>query len=201
MGNLSKELIVSNFLVFIMSSQLSYSFHVRCLAAKARGRCGFLFSRLPLLDLPLSAILYIFHLYITPILSYGSTFYVGNCSKAAIKSLNAVFTKYLKRYLFLPYFISNGLVHHLTGTHPLISSLSTRASKAYFSTTVPNSLSGMMPSIFKTITIPEPYKAFQHVPSFYWCLSLPQFLPASSARRRPLTAAIRENALNYFDLF
>ena len=79
------------------------------MVSKANARSGYLFAKLPIQKLPLSCVLRIFRVYILPIFMYGLPMYLSSCSQGSIRSLDSVFTKYLKRYLRLPTQLS--LIH------------------------------------------------------------------------------------------
>jgi len=95
------------YLGFIFTVQLSFTKHLEAQIVKARSRVGQLFVRLPLMDLPLDLVLKTFAVYVIPIFLYGLPMWLNACSKSAICSMDAIFTKYLKRYVHLPPWANN----------------------------------------------------------------------------------------------
>ena len=85
------------YLGFPFSCQLSFSTHLQNLNSKARSRIGLLFSRLPINRLPLALALKIFDIYVLSIYRYGLPMWINSCSITAMKELDSVYLKYLKR--------------------------------------------------------------------------------------------------------
>ena len=104
--------IVSSFcyLGFTLTVQLSFTQHVMNIISKARARIGMLYSKLPIQNIPLTLVIQLFETYLSPIFHYGLPMWISNCSKAALQALDAVWTKYLKRYLGLPPYAMNNIV-------------------------------------------------------------------------------------------
>ena len=95
---------------------LSFTEHLLEKAVKAKGRIGYLFNKLNIRRLSLELALRIFHCYITPIFTYGLACYWGAVSKNAVSALDSCFTKYIKRWLGIPYSSLNALVYHYSNT-------------------------------------------------------------------------------------
>ena len=95
---------------------LSFTDHLMEKSVKANGRIGYLFNKLDIRRLSLELALRIFHCYITPIFTYGLACYWGAVSKNAVSALDSCFTKYIKRWLGIPYASLNALVYYYTNT-------------------------------------------------------------------------------------
>jgi len=101
------------------SVQLSFSQHGRMINSKARSKCGLLFSRLPLADLPIDIVLELFDIFIIPTFTYSLSLWTSKCATSVFDSIDATYSKFLKRYLQVPAHSSNKIVHFLTSTIPL----------------------------------------------------------------------------------
>ena len=133
--------------------------------AKASGRCGLLRSRLPLRDLPLPLVLDTFNCYVMPIFQYGLALWISSCSNASRQSANAVFTKYLKAYLGVPYHSNNSIVHYLTHTTPLIQTLQNSIARLTGSFSFPSCFHGYRPSFLEQVPAPEVYDPIPLIPT------------------------------------
>jgi hypothetical protein len=133
------------YLGFTFTTQLSWAQHVNKMCVKAKARTAFLFSKLPLAQLPLPVVLMIFRIYVTPIFRYGLFLWLANCPKASLLKIDPVFYKFLKRYLRIPIHSSNGMVHFLTNTEPLSVTLKRSARSSYDSLSFPPLFSGYRP--------------------------------------------------------
>ena len=65
----------------------------------------------------------IFNIYILPLYEYGISVWTSRVTLTTRVEMNAVFTKYLKRYLQIPPFTNNEITHFLCGTVPLSKTL------------------------------------------------------------------------------
>jgi len=173
-----------SFLGVDFSSQLSYSVYVNKIVKKANLRVGYLFAKLPLQKLPLSCLLRIFNTYILSIFHYGLPVYLSKIPASSSRSIDSVFSKFLKRYLRLPLFCSNHIVHFITKTEPLTHTLNRRAASFFYSTSFPPEFSGFRPSLYNSLPDPAPYLCFKEVPSKFWCTLIPSSVsPDPSVRR------------------
>ena len=111
------------YLGFTFTTQLSFSKHVSSINAKAASKCGFLFSKILTPNIPLHVALDLFNCYVLPSYRYGLSLWLGRASEASMCALNAVFSKFLKRYLGVNYHTSNSITHFLTNTAPLTTTL------------------------------------------------------------------------------
>jgi len=113
--------IVKNFIYlgFGFSTQLSFTQHVQTINSRARAKCGLLFAKLPIINLPLNLVIDLFSVFIMPIYLYGLPLWFENCATSSFQAINSTFTKYLKRYLLVPTHSNNASVHFLTSTLPL----------------------------------------------------------------------------------
>ena len=136
--------IVNDFIYlgFNFSSQLSFSKHAKNIDAKARAKCGILFARLPIMDLPLPIVLNLFSTFILPVYLYGLPLWLSNVSNSSLQMIDATLTKFLKRYLQVPLHSNNASIHFLTSTIPLSQQLKISAPNAIRSLSFPPTLNG-----------------------------------------------------------
>ena len=186
-----------NYLGVVLTTQLASGQHIQHILSKCNQRIGFLFAKLPLKNIPLPVALNIFDTYVLPIITYALSLWFPKPkarrtqpqkldAKDAKERLNALFTKFLKRYLGIPYATYNGLVHYITGTIPLWNTLKTKVEKFFYKISYPPCLDGVR---FSPPNQEEcsPYVAVEHIPSFFWMspvINLP--LPINQDVRRAL---------------
>ena len=173
------------YLGVVFSTRLSAHKHVLHIISKCNSRVGLLFSRLPLKELPLTTVLHVFNIYILPILTYCSTVWLPWLkSKADINRMNASFTKFLKRYLGVPYRTHNSIVHFITNTIPLNKTLKEKAQNLFLKVQFPRSLEGVQ---FTPPVMTDEYQAFKELPSTFWASEvLSGELPRGQESRRAL---------------
>ena len=160
------------YLGVVLTTRLASSKHVDSVVSKAGARIGYLFSALPLSEVPLPVALKIFNTYILPIITYALPTWQPNLTEATKKKLNALFTKFLKRYLGLPYNTNNAIVHFLTGTVPLTLLLSKLVHRAALRIMYPSSVSGVLTDLPPPPEDVEPYNPVPLIPPYFW-LSTP----------------------------
>ena len=107
--------------------------------------------------------------------------WLGRTSNSVMDSLNSVFTKFLKRYLGVPYRTNNSITHFITHTQPLSTILQNLYHQAFSSLTFPSCLNGLQLS--QSIITPEHYDPLPLIPSFFWRSKYPGFLPLYSKSR------------------
>ena len=112
-------------------------------------------AKLPIQRLPLSSVLFIFKTYILPIFYYGLPIYATKMSMSAEKKIDSVFSKFMKRYLRLPHFCNNDVIHFFTRTEPLSVTLKKKARHQFYSITFPSGLSGFRPTMFQDLPAPS----------------------------------------------
>ena len=103
----------------ILTTQLSFSKHLAMINVKAKTKVAMIFNKLKSLDLTKDIYIRIFDCYVLPSYLYGLEIWNNKVSLCTTLTMNAVFTKYLKRYLGLPFMTNNSIVYQLTETHPL----------------------------------------------------------------------------------
>jgi len=150
--------IVSSFcyLGFTLTVQLSFTQHVMNIISKARARIGMLYSKLPIQNIPLTLVIQLFETYLSPIFHYGLPMWISNCSKAALQALDAVWTKYLKRYLGLPPYAMNNIVYLLTDTRPFSNTLKSIALQKVGGLVFPDCFSGLKLSFLTGAVMEQP---------------------------------------------
>jgi len=168
--------IVNDFIYlgFNFSTQLSFSLHVQNINSKARAKCGLLFTKLPMMNLPLNLVIDLFSTFILPIYLYGLPLWLSNCSASSLQMVNATYTKFLKRYLCVPPHSNNASIHFLTSTSSLSKSLKRAAPNAIRSLSFPEILHGHRLSFFPQTTGLEQDQQQDHlenieqIPSTFW---------------------------------
>jgi hypothetical protein len=171
------------YLGVVLTTQLASGEHVKHVISKCNQRIGFLFAKLPMKDIPISVALDIFRTYVAPIAQYALPLWFPRATTEAKKRLDSLYTKFLKRWLGVPYATYNGLVHYVTGTEPFTHFLGTRVLKSFLKISYPVCMNGVRLDA-PNCDAPQ-YNAVEHVPSFFWYnpnLELP--LPKSPEVRR-----------------
>ena len=100
-----------NYLCFIFTCQLSFSKHIQALNTKAKARIGLMFSRLPLAQLSLKRLAQLFEIYVLPIYLYGAALWMSRVARNNLDEMDAVWTRYLKRYLSIPLQSNNAITY------------------------------------------------------------------------------------------
>lgn len=175
-----------------MSSQLSYSAHVKAIVAKAKARVGQLFPMLRLKYLPLSVVLRVFQVYILPILEYALPIWIsGTLAKTAKQLINTVLTKFLKRYLGIPYDSNNSYTHFSCQTYPLFNILTNLANSRVYDVFLPSSLSGAKLTLVEN-TPPriECHPNLEEIPSHFWRGRAISSIPKNPFYRRKVFSEI-----------
>ena len=179
---------VSNFLYlgFTFTQQLSFTLHIEKMISKARARIGVLGQQVHLKKLSIDIILKLFYVYIFPIFRYGLPIWLSSQSQAALDSINALFTKYLKSYLGLPVHTNNAIVHFITQTSPLVNQLRSLAPSFSNGLSFPSCLQGLQLNILQNATEPSPYNSIPDIPSTFWHSKIYHRLPSDYRMRRLL---------------
>ena len=122
------------YLGVVFTTRLSAHKHVEHIISKCNSRIGFLFAKVPIKELPLDMVLKIFNIYVLPITTYCISTWLPMLKSTNDKNkINALFTKFLKRYLGVPYGTRNAIVHFLTNIVPLCSTLENKAQNLHSS--------------------------------------------------------------------
>ena len=158
-----------------LSSQLSFSSHIREVSLRARSRLGMLGGTLGLHKMSLDLALQIFRIYILPIVEYASSVWINRKrSTEAVKFFNATFTKFLKRYLGVPTSSDNEITHHICETRPLFEIVQERSHNNFLSIIQPQSV----PEIDFVAPTVELFEPFRTISSGFWMsrqlVSVPQ---------------------------
>jgi len=175
-----------------IQTQLSFSQHANNINAKARSKCGLLFSQLPIHNIPLNLVLDLFDSFILPIFSYGLPIWHNSCSNAAIQAINSTFTKFLKRYLQIPLHSNNSLVHFITSTVPLSVRLRTMVPNMTGSLSFPECLHGHKLSFISPHHDPPnsielaSQELLTSIPSSFWLSKTYHSIPSNKKSRRTL---------------
>ena len=187
------------YLGFILTVQLSFTQHLEAAISKARARIGLLFSKLPIQNIPLHLVIDLFNTYIAPIFHYGLVLWVSKCSQNSMQALDAVWSKYLKRYLGLPPHVNNATVYHITGTEPFSNSLKAIAPQRLGGLSFPECFSGMMISfINEQAPMQPPFDPIPQVPTTFWASRMIVAIPSTKYYRHRIMREIFD--MPHFDL-
>ena len=127
------------YLGMILTTQLSFTKHLAMINVKSKTKVAMIFNKLKSLDLTKDLYIRIFDCYVLPSYLYGLEIWNNKVSLCTTLTMNAVFTKYLKRYLGLPFMTNNSIVYQLTETHPLELKLKGILSSKHFKEVHPKS--------------------------------------------------------------
>ena len=182
--------IVSSFcyLGFTLTVQLSFTQHLQVTISKARARIGLLYAKLPIQDIPLHLVKQVFDTFIAPTFHYGLCLWINKCSIASMQSLDAVWSKYLKRYLGIPPYSNNSIVYHVTDSQPLSTTLKSLAPRRLGGLVFPECFSGMRLSFIQG-TDDQNFTSFNPVPSIpttYWMSRIVTSIPSNKFYRHRL---------------
>ena len=130
------------YLGITFTTRLSSSKHIRRIITKCKSRIAYLFTKLHISEIPLSTALDVFNIFILPIITYAIPVWFNTFSKTAGNLLNSCFTKYLKRFLAVPYSTNNALIYQITSTTPLLNSLTKIHQKQFNNLSFPLSMEG-----------------------------------------------------------
>jgi hypothetical protein len=182
------------YLGVVLTTRLASSKHISRVLSQCNSRMGFLFAKLHLQDIPVSVALTVFRTYILPILSYALPTWLPKARASSITKINALFTKFLKRFLCVPYATPNVLVHSTLKTSPLIHQLDTIHASMFQNLSFPTAMEGIR--FTPPPDCPRPLSAPMTLPE-YMSLSpvaIPPDLPIKGTAKRALL-------YDAFDLF
>ena len=178
------------------TSQHNYLLHsMQRTSTQKHVQSPLLFTKLPLLDLPLNLVVELFSIFIMPIYMYGLPLWISNCSSSSLQMINATFTKFLKRYLLIPTHSNNACTYFLTSTIPLSTHLKRIAPNAIGSLSFPPILHGIrlsfLPEPSQSINASEDFEEIlQAIPSQFWLSKVPSAIPMNRRNRRHLLREI-----------
>ena len=180
------------YLGITLSTQLSYTDHIKDLIQRCKARIGVVFSKLRLAWLPLDIVLRIFQIYVLPLLEYALCIWISGKSAPTIRTkLNAVFTKFLKRYLGVPYHSSNDPVHHICQTYPLYQILTNLSHQRLNGIVLPLCLSGTQLTLIQNLPKEiEPTPSYRLLPSYFWRSRMIWKLPTNPFYRKSLCCEV-----------
>ena len=187
------------YLGFWLTVQLSYSKHLETLIARARARIGLLFAKLPLAHVPLHLALKVFSVYIEPLFKYGLCIWTSQVSNSAFQALDAMWTKFLKRYLCLPPSANNATVLFITNQQPLSINMKKQAPQCLGGLNFPESFSGMKLSFLESFRpTPEQFDPIPKVPSVFWSTPVIRNIPINKFYRKRLMRDVFD--LDHFEI-
>ena len=126
-------------------------------------------------------------------------FRVFPCGWVELRKLlcvNAVFSKFLKRYLGVNYHASNSITHFLTNTAPLSTILKTLYDNSFSSLSFPTCLHGIQLS--RCDNTPEQYDPIPQIPTHFWRSSYSGIVPVYSRSRKQMCREIYD--LHHFEM-
>ena len=173
------------YLGIVLTTRLSSTKHVTHILSKCKAKIGYLFPTLNLKELPLNVVIDVFNTYVLPIITYGLSVWLPGTSQSSLTKLNALYSKFLKRYLGIPYSANNAIVYFLCNACPLSHILERLHLKAALKVSYPREIQQFQ------ITLPEEktdkYNPIPDIPSYFWLsLSLNGSLPLNPESRRAL---------------
>jgi len=121
--------------------------------------------------------------------------WLGRTSGSAEEAVNSVFTKFLKRYLGIPYRANNSITYFITNSEPLTIILQQLYQKSFSSLTFPTCTNGY--KLSQTVENPEQYDPLPLIPSHFWRSKYPGCLPLYARSRSALCHEIFD--LNHFE--
>jgi len=192
--------IVNSFtyLGFTFTPQLKFSQHLQNITARAASKSGVLLSKLKPLNISIDIMIDLFDCYILPIYNYGLGLWIGKCSENSINSANAVFSKFLKRYLGIPYRSNNAITYLITETQPLLTTLINSSQNSLNSITFPKVLNGHKLALADFANSTVSYNPIPLVPTSFWMSKTFYSLPTYARSRRLLCRDIFD--IIHFDL-
>ena len=134
--------------------------------------------------------------YVFPIFEYGLVLWIsGTFSTSAEKSINACFTKYLKRYLNVPLCTNSSKIYFLTNTVPLLSLLKHKSHSRTKSVYMPACTNGVQLTFFNNLPASTDDKAkvetpWALIPSEFWRSRTIWKMPSNPKFRRKLCREI-----------
>ena len=129
----------------------------------------------------------LFEIYVLPIFYYGAPLYLEKCSDSAMRSLDAVQTKFLKRYMSVKPWSNNAITYHLTGTMPLSRYLRARAQHLTRGFVFPDCMSGLQLSFLHEPTATgNDFDPIPDIPTTFWCSRTFSALPTNPFYRKKL---------------
>ena len=132
-GSEIKKVNEFKYLGFTFTSKMSFSEHTKDAVSKALGKIGKLYGTLKSKNFSLKIAKKLFNCYVSPIIYYGLPIYLRTCSKSSLEEISRLWTKYLKRYLGIPYKSSNAITYYLTQSFPLEDQIKMHFKTACFS--------------------------------------------------------------------
>ena len=176
------------YLGFWLTVQLCFTRHLEAVIAKAKSQSGLLFAKLPLMHVPLHLAIDVFRVYIAPLFHYGLALWMSKVSKAMLQALDAVWTKFLKRYLGVPVWTNNATILHIANEQPLSKTLKKRAPHQLGGLVFPESLSGMKLSFLKNSQPDDddPNDIISRIPSAFWSTRIINSIPVNVFYRKRL---------------
>ena len=172
-----------------LSTQLSFSSHIREQCVKARAKAAIIYRKLHMNKMDLGLVLRLFAVYILPVIEYASPIWAfGQKSSPTIDYLNATLTKFLKRYLCVPFRSDNAITHYLCQTTPLYDIVRERSSAFNSSIFHPDCLEGYN---FTLLTGEVPaYDPIDKIPSHFWRSKFVFKIPYNPHYRRKIMREI-----------
>ena len=172
------------YLGVIFTTRLSAAKHIDYIVSKCRARIGYLFCKLPITEIPLEIALSIFNVYVRPILTYALPIWFPQICESYKSKINSLFTKFLKRFLCIPYCSNNAITHFITQTQPLFSTLQDLAQKSFWKIKYPSETSGTL------LTPPSPVTPgeilFSKIPTTFWLSETLNSIPMLPTPKRAI---------------
>ena len=130
-----------------------------------------------------------------PLFEYGLVLWItSKYSLATGKLIDALLTKFLKRYLGVPYNTSNAIIYHITKLKPFTRLLQELCNERTSGIAFASVLDGMQLSLFNKLPDINEYdeeeEIFKKIPSHFWRSKQIMSLPMNETYRRKICREI-----------
>ena len=116
-----------------------------------------------------------------------------NSNLQSPNSVNSILTKFLKRYLGVPYNTSNAIIYHITDLKPLTCFLGELCHERTGNLLFPESLDGLQLSLFNRLPVIDWNKKeeiWEKVPTYFWRSRQILSIPVNDRYRRKVCREI-----------
>ena len=139
--------------------------------------------------MPLEIVMRVFACYILPLFEYGLVLWItGKFSASTEQVINATFTKFMKRYLNVPWCTANSIVYFMTNTLPLMTLLKQLSHKR-INIYLPKCMTDIQLTFFNNLSRDHDLtneKILSQIPSHFWRSRAISRLPADQKFRKTL---------------
>ena len=139
-------------------------------------------------------VLELFDIFIIPTFTYSLSLWTSKCATSVLDSIDATYSKFLKRYLQVPAHSSNKIVHFLTSTIPLSKRLRQLAPHNIGALSFPPEMNGHRLTFLKgDNSAEEAENIYESIPSTFWLSRNLHTIPTSQKLRRRLCREVLDS--------